>query len=274
MHCFITTPYFKHAEQALTALAYRKNVLVEKPLCSSFPDALRIRDAVRESGKTLMVSENYRFHPAPLKMKEIIESGEIGTPEFICIQYFVRHSFREGDWRNSIEYPVLIENSTHHFDLLRFLTGKEALTVSCFAFGSEAMDENMDKEAKPSVAVNIEMEDNLHVSFCASWSCGSFRTPWEGNWWIRGTEGGIRSNSEGIFLSKEGSEIQIPLDSDYAPTDALSRILEEFTDSLIHQRSPSIDIEDNVKTIEITMACIESSEKRRLVAIQDLYAES
>lgn len=266
----ITTPYFKHAEEALVALAHGKNVIVEKPLCGNFPDALRIRDAVRESGKSLMVSENYRFSPAPLKIKEIIESGEIGSPEYICIQYFVRHSFREGDWRNRIEYPVLIENSTHHFDLLRFVTGKEALAISCFAFGSKGMDRNMDKNIKPSVSAHIEMEDSLHVNFCASWAYSSFRTPWTGNWWIRGTEGGVQFNPEGITLSKEGNETHIPIGDDRS--NSLSGVLDEFTDSLIQKRSPSVDIEDNVKTIGISMACIESSEKRRLVTIQDLYA--
>ena len=54
----ITTPYFLHTKQILLSLQYGKHVLVEKPLCGSLEEAYKIREAVKKSGKTLMVSEN------------------------------------------------------------------------------------------------------------------------------------------------------------------------------------------------------------------------
>jgi hypothetical protein len=87
----VTTPYFKHAEQVLLALREGRHVLVEKPLCDSLHDAYAVREAVRSSGKTLMVSENYRFRPGPVTVRDLVQRGEIGSPELICVQYFVGH---------------------------------------------------------------------------------------------------------------------------------------------------------------------------------------
>jgi len=260
----VTTPYFKHAEEALLSLRYGRNVLVEKPLCDTLADANRMRDAARDSGKILMVSENYRFRPAAVTVKDLVAGGAIGSPEFICIQYFVKHSFPSDDWRNKIGCPVLVENATHHYDLLRFITGKEPLRLSCVTFGSKG-----EKHwARPSVSVQIQMQDGLYADFCASWAYKAFRTPWEGAWWIRGTQGVLLWGSDGIILSSQGSERRVPL-VDY-PSRALKNVLDEFTDSLRSGRAPSVGIEDNIKTIEMVAASIESSRKGRPISIQEL----
>ena len=260
----VTTPYFRHTEDILLSLRQGKHVLVEKPLCDNLAEAYEIMDVARETDKTLMVSENYRFRPQSLAVRDLVESGVIGTPEFICLHYFVRHAFNEGDWRYGLRYPVLLENSTHHYDLLRFVTGKEVLSVFCAATGSMRAP----NWRNPSVSVNLEMEQGLLVSFCASWAYPSFNTPFNGTWWIRGTKGGIRWSSEGILLSREGRETRVPVEE--GPDDSLSGVLVEFTEALRQRRPPSVGITDNIKTVEIMVASIESAECKKPIVLRDL----
>lgn len=61
----VTTPYFRHAGDVVTALRHGKHVLVEKPLTDNRADAERIRAAARAAGATVMVGEDYRSAPAP-----------------------------------------------------------------------------------------------------------------------------------------------------------------------------------------------------------------
>lgn len=257
----ITTPYFQHTEQILLSLQHGKNVLVEKPLCGSLEEAYEIRDAVKESGKTLMVSENYRFSPGAIFMHDLLNSGEIGKPELIFIQYFVKHRFPDNDWRNNYRYPVLIENATHHFDLLRYITSSEPLSVWGSAFSSK-LTKNW---AYPSVSAQYEMSNNLNFHFAASWAYEGFNTPREGFWRIYGTNGSITWDGELVKVFKDVENLYRV--KKFTTKDSLKKVLMEFFTALTENRKPTVDIDDNIKTLHMVFSAIESIENSRKIII-------
>jgi UDP-N-acetylglucosamine 3-dehydrogenase len=61
----IACPSEYHAEVALEALAADLHVLVEKPIATTLPDALRMRGAAMEADRKLMVGHVERFNPRP-----------------------------------------------------------------------------------------------------------------------------------------------------------------------------------------------------------------
>ena len=261
----VTTPHFRHTADVTLALEHGLHVLVEKPLAGDLESCLAIRDAVQNSTATLMVGENYRFDDGAVKMAEIVASGVIGTPEFACMQYFVGHTFPGGDWRNDYEYPVLIENATHQFDLVRYVTGTNADTVLCSAFGSERTPH----WAKPNVAAIFQMDSGLRFSFSTSWSYPEFRTPWEGEWRMHGTRGSVLWLKDTIVVEAGGGTERFDLPS-MDPDYTLVRTFDEFTSSLQQERVSSVDIEDNLQTIGMVFGAIRSSESGRSVPIQEL----
>ena len=256
----VTTPYFRHADDVVTALGHGKHVLVEKPLTDNHGDAERIRAAARAAGTTVMVGEDYRFRAGPRAVHAILEAGEIGVPEMIDLQYFVSHRFPAGDWRNELRYPVLIENNTHQLDLLRYLTGREALAVTASAFAS-AGDTPW---PFPSAAALIEMDGGLHVTFSASWAYPALRTQWEGTWFMRGPHGGLHWDETGITVLRGERRRAIPAPD---PAPRLDLVLEEFTAALDEARAPSVSLEDNLRTLAIVLAMIRSSKERRRVPL-------
>ncbi len=259
----VTTPHFRHREETVAALNRGLRVLVEKPLAGKLDDCLAIRSAAKRAGVTLMVGENYRFGTGALKMHEIVRSGIIGAVEYIGLQYFVGHTFPDGDWRNEYEYPVLIENATHQFDLIRYITGKNALKVYCDAFGSSRTPQ----WPKVNVSAHFEMEDGLRAHYAASWAYGEFRTPWEGVWRIHGGKGSILWRKGEIVVETEKGEIRHDLAS--LPADhTLASTLEEFTSSIDERRRPSVDIDDNIQTIGMVFGAIKSTETGRPVDIR------
>ena len=202
------------------------------------------------------------------------------------IHYFRGHAYRESDWRYGLRYPVLLENATHHFDRLRFFTGQEALSVSCAAAAS-ARTEHW---ARPSVSVQIQMDGGPLVDFCASWAYRALNTPLTGIWWIWGTRGGIRwdaagtsagaggtsagaggtsAGAGGITVSTaDGEQRHVPLED--RRHERLGGALGAFTEALRTGCQPAVDIEDNVRTLEIMVASIESAERGGPVTIQEL----
>jgi predicted dehydrogenase len=68
-----------HARWTLAALAAGKHVLCEKPFCANADEAVTVADAAARSGRVVMEAFHYRYHPLALRMREIVDSGQLGT---------------------------------------------------------------------------------------------------------------------------------------------------------------------------------------------------
>ena len=79
----LATPVPTHAELAVRVLEAGKHCFVEKPLAQSVADAERAVDAAERSGRTLMVGHLLEYHPGVRKLKELADSGELGTIHYI-----------------------------------------------------------------------------------------------------------------------------------------------------------------------------------------------
>lgn len=72
-----------HAECAVAALEAGVNVLLEKPMCVTLDEAVKIVRAEKKSGKLLSIGFQPRFDANMKKMKEIVESGVLGKVYYI-----------------------------------------------------------------------------------------------------------------------------------------------------------------------------------------------
>src|SRR4029078_4327174 len=79
----IATPAKTHGAMVREALLSGKDVFVEKPLCLSAEQGRSLVDLARERGRILMVGHLLWYHPAILKLKELIDTGELGRIQYI-----------------------------------------------------------------------------------------------------------------------------------------------------------------------------------------------
>ncbi|MGH3795420.1 MAG: Gfo/Idh/MocA family protein [Pseudonocardiaceae bacterium] len=79
----VATPPAGHAEVALRALRCGRHALVEKPLATTVDDAQEMIDAAASGGVHLMVGHTFEYNAAVWKLKEIIDSGELGRILYI-----------------------------------------------------------------------------------------------------------------------------------------------------------------------------------------------
>jgi predicted dehydrogenase len=79
----LATPVPTHFELARQAIAAGKHVFVEKPMTLRAEDARELRDLVHRSERVLMVGHLLRFHPGVVKLRELIDSGELGDVRYV-----------------------------------------------------------------------------------------------------------------------------------------------------------------------------------------------
>jgi len=76
---YVATPPSSHATFAIMAMKAGKPVYVEKPLAASYEDCVRINRVSEETGQKCFVAYYRRYLPYFIKVKEIIDSGTLGT---------------------------------------------------------------------------------------------------------------------------------------------------------------------------------------------------
>ena len=123
----ICTPPIAHAAAAVCALENGMHVLCEKPLAHTAEDAEKIRLAAEKTNVKFMVAFRHRFLPATQKMKELIDSGKIGTP-VLFLNEFCGPAFAMKDkWfcKKAIAGGgCMLDTSSHSVDLFRYLFGE------------------------------------------------------------------------------------------------------------------------------------------------------
>ncbi|MDA3926029.1 MAG: Gfo/Idh/MocA family oxidoreductase [Kiritimatiellae bacterium] len=93
----IATRSDDHAAHAIQALKSNKWVHLERPICSDHDEAMVLRAAAMKAGNRLLVRQNYRYEPAFIKVKEIIESGVLGNIYNIVMRRGTYN--RRDDWQ-------------------------------------------------------------------------------------------------------------------------------------------------------------------------------
>src|SRR5690349_7879277 len=113
----IATPAETHSELARRALLAGKDVLVEKPLSLSVEEGQQLVALACERQRVLMVGHLLWYHPAVLKLKELVEEGELGR-----IQYIYSNRLNLGKIRR--EENILWSFAPHDISVILGLVGE------------------------------------------------------------------------------------------------------------------------------------------------------
>jgi predicted dehydrogenase len=79
----LATPVPTHAELAIEVASAGKHCFVEKPLATTAADAERAVAAAAQAGKLLMVGHLLEYHPAVTRLKQLVDSDELGRLFYI-----------------------------------------------------------------------------------------------------------------------------------------------------------------------------------------------
>ncbi|GAA0475969.1 Gfo/Idh/MocA family oxidoreductase [Parasphingorhabdus litoris] len=128
----IAAPNHEHYAIMQAVMQHPIAILLEKPMCTTVPDAKALHEAARTYPNLLWVGLEYRYMPPVTKFIESVHSGMTGPVKMLSIREH-RFPFLEkvGDWNRFSENTggTLVEKCCHFFDLMRHILRDEPVRV-------------------------------------------------------------------------------------------------------------------------------------------------
>ncbi len=152
----LATPAPSHASLAMEAMLAGKDVYVEKPLCLSEADGRELNLLARAEGRVLMVGHLLWYHPVVLRIKEMVENGELGR-----INYIYSNRLNLGKLRR--EENVLWSFAPHDISVILGLVGEMPDSVS--GQGSNFLH----KDISDITMVNLNFPSGVNAHILVSW---------------------------------------------------------------------------------------------------------
>ena len=137
---FITTMDTMHYEPLMMALDIGyKYIVLEKPISTDINECIEMAKKAKEKNANVIILHSMRYNVFYRKMKELVESGEIG--EVMNVRHIegaslmnYSHSFVRGNFANTERSaPFITQKSCHDMDILTYVTGLKYKKI--FAFG-------------------------------------------------------------------------------------------------------------------------------------------
>jgi len=144
------------------------HVLVEKPMDLSTAGCQQMVDLADEKGVLLQVDFHKRYDPYNIDIMRRVQEGKIGKP-YYAYAYMEDRLIVPAEWLSSwaAESTPFWFIGVHKYDLVRWITGKEA--VSVVAHGYKGKLTTLGIDTYDAVSASILMEDGLTCTIHANW---------------------------------------------------------------------------------------------------------
>lgn len=168
----ICLPHHLHAPVAIEAAKTGKHIILEKPIASSLEEANDIIEEVRKSEVKLAICENFRFEPALIKAKELIDNNVIGDPFLILVNEWwcftdVVKEVSAFNWRREKDKSgggVLLDRGVHLMAMLHVLGGKvESIYAKCAR-------PSMSWQGEDTSIIVLKFENSILANLVESWA--------------------------------------------------------------------------------------------------------
>lgn len=247
----IATPAEQHAAMTLAALRAGKDVFVEKPLALRWQDGMEMTAAARRGKRILMVGHLLLYHPAVLKIKEMLDGGELGRLEYIYSNRLSMGKIRR-------EENALWSFAPHDISVILMLTGSLPLQVS--AMGGAYIQPNIADVTVSNLLFDHGTRAHIFVSWLHPYKeqrlvvIGSKKmVVFEDS---RAADKLVLYDKQiawgnGDFEVKQPKPEAIPL----PPVEPLTSECQHFVDCVATRREPRTPGEDGVTVLQVLQSC-------------------
>jgi UDP-2-acetamido-3-amino-2,3-dideoxy-glucuronate N-acetyltransferase len=258
----LAVPAVLHTKLCCEAIKAKKDVYVEKPLSLTEKEGFQIKDALENSSQILLVGHLLQYHPAVVKIKELLKSDVLGN-----LKYIRSHRFNMGKIRH--EENVLWSFAPHDFSVVHSIANSPIKTIQShgqYLFNDDIADR---------VDVTIEFESGIHAEVCVSW-VHPFK---EQKLVIGGTKGMLvfddtlpleqklkfykhnySRNGKTIVTEKIEPEL-ISLD----PVEPLKAECQHFVDCIQNRQQPYTNIDEGIAVVHMLQLAQEKLNKQKIL---------
>ncbi|HWV02807.1 MAG TPA: Gfo/Idh/MocA family oxidoreductase [Devosia sp.] len=266
----VVVPQARH-DVVMTGLRHGCHVLTEKPMAASLDEARSLVAAAKAAGRVHAVVQNRRFIEGVRRIRETIASGALGQLTALHADFFIGAHF--GGFREQMQDVLLLDMAIHTLDAARFMAGAEPLAVYCH-------------ETNPAgswyahgAAANaiFEFSGEIVFTYRGSWVAEGGTTSWESAWRIVGTTGTLlwdgADNFDARAVAEQSGFLRPLRDVVVSPpphpseTHGHASVIAEFLDAVETGRTPETAGADNIKSLAMVFAAIESARTRQRVLI-------
>jgi predicted dehydrogenase len=259
-----------------------RGVLAQKPLGTSYAEAVEIVSLCERAGITLAVNQNMRYDQSVRGCKALLDRGALGTPVLATVD--MRAIPHWMPWQARLGWVTLRIMSIHHLDTFRYWFGDPARV-----FASVRPDPRTSRQFAHEDGICLyilEYEGGLRAAGCDDVWTGPAR---EG----AGADIGIRFRVEGTEGAARGTigwpeyPKRAPSTLDFTTTargpawiqprwseawfpDAFAGPMGELLCALEDGREPALSGRDNLRTMALVEACYVSAREHRAVEVEEI----
>ena len=254
----LATPAETHAELSIKAMDSGKDVFVEKPMALTLRDAEEMRAVAEGRERVLMVGHLLEYHPAVLKLRDLISNGELGRVNYV-------YSNRLNFGKVRTEENALWSFAPHDVAVILRLMGKSPIEVS--ATGGSFITKGL---ADTTVS-NLLFEDDSRAHIFVSW-LHPFK---EQRLVVVGDRKMVIFNDVAPF----GQKLQLYMNSidfdgeipilkkedaqfvEHAQTEPLLEECRHFVECVTNRKEPLTNASSGIEVLKVLHACQESMGK-------------
>jgi predicted dehydrogenase len=271
----LASPPSTHRPLAEIALAEGSHVISEKPLALALADAKAIAAAAEAADRRAMVAQNYRFRRQSRALRDLARAGGLGP--LLGIRISCRRDLRTAhitrrDWRGQMPHPFLLDMAIHHVDMLRMITGSEAVEVDARSWRTPDSPFRHD----PTVEALLTLDDGTPVSYGGTWAEPLAETSWNGDWelvgsrgratWSGGVDDALRGTVRFGRYGEPAQRVALPA----LPAVDRAGVLAELRRALAAGEQPETSVQDNLRSLGLILAIARSTEERRPVRVAEV----
>ena len=262
----ITASLDAHVPLARAALEAGLHVLLEKPFAPTLAEAHSLVELAAQQQRVLMVSQNYRFHPAPRLVTELVREQRLGLVDAVSVVFrrdYARGRPKGHPYHRTFQ-PLLLDMAVHHFDLMRATLGLAPQRVYCRAWNppwSPFID-------PASAVATVVFRGGVTMNYQGSWASSGPPTPWAGVWQLE-CEGGeilwtsrddhAAGGADWVSVQPRGEDpqrLELPKFTKFDRAGSLA----SFLSAIRRGGEPESSGQDNLGTLALALATVRSAE--------------
>ena len=258
----IATPAATHFKIAKAALEAGKDVFVEKPLALDVREGEELVSFASQHKKILMVGHILLYHPAVIKLDQLIKNGGLG-----CIRYLYSNRVSMGKIRTEVD--ILWSFAPHDISVMLWLLSEEPCAVSCH--GASYLNQNVSDVTMSEFVFPSGVQAHIFVSWLHPFK--------EQRLVVVGSEkmavfNDTTENKLVLYPHKINWKNRIPIavkaEAESVPIDTVEPLraeCEHFVECVQLRKQPRSDGKEGLRVLNILRKCQKSMENNHLVKV-------
>jgi predicted dehydrogenase len=274
---FDTTVPAAHAPVTIEALSLGCHVLGEKPMSDELEPAKRMVAAAKAAGRRYAVTQTRRPLPHAISVAEFLRSGALGAIEEVHNDFYLGAHF--GGFRDEMDYPLILDMAIHTFDSARQIADADPVNVYCHTWNPPHSWSKGDMSAAAIFEMRGADGEPIVYTYRGSWVAEGNHTKPECDWRCVTAKGSLKwDGADGIHAErvKDGGDhgFHSEMEEVVVPLREMERtghawLIHDFVDAVRSngRRKPMCDCEDNIKSLAMVTAAVESAKRGQRVPV-------